>query len=213
MICEDYIQWVLEDKFVNGRPAFEDVGVQMVDDVEPYEKMKVRLLNGSHSALSYLSYLMGYRDVDLAMADPLIREFVKNMDEDITDSVPDVPGIDSILQRYSHRTFFKQGRARQIQRLAEDGSQKFRTPLCRAIHQIEQGSSIKHIAFAIACWYKYLTGVDEELQPIEIKDPMADEICAIAKSSPNDPARFLQIERIQKLSHNAAFIDAVQSAE
>ena len=216
VICEDYIQWVLEDKFVNGRPAFEDVGVQMVDDVEPYEKMKVRLLNGSHSALSYLSYLMGYRDVDLAMADPLIREFVKKyMDEDITDSVPDVPGIDLesykdiLIERFSNKAVRD-----QIQRLAEDGSQKIPNAIVPcAIHQIEQGGSIKHIALAIACWYKYLTGVDEELQPIEIKDPMADEICAIAKSTPNDPARFLQIERIfGKLSHDAAFINAVQSA-
>jgi len=109
VVCEDFKQWVLEDNFCDGRPRLDKVGVQLVDDVEPYEKMKVRLLNGSHSALSYLSYLTGYREVDTAMADPLISKFVRTyMDSDVTPSVPNVPGIDldaykdKLIERFSN---------------------------------------------------------------------------------------------------------------
>ena len=61
VVCEPFVQWVLEDKFVNGRPAWEKVGVQFTDDVSPYEEMKIKLLNGSHLALTYLGFLKGYR--------------------------------------------------------------------------------------------------------------------------------------------------------
>jgi len=139
VICEDYIQWILEDNFCDGRPSFDDVGVQIVTDVDPYEKMKVRLLNGSHSALSYISYLMGYREVDTAMHDPLIANFVRlYMDTDITPTLPDVPGInldsykDKLIERFSNPAI-----SDQIQRLAEDGSQKIPNAIILALLEIE----------------------------------------------------------------------------
>ena len=95
VLCESYRQWIIEATFIAGRPALEDVGVQFVTDVEPYEKMKVRLLNGSHSALSYIAYLMGYRNVDEAMADPKLQRFIAGyMREDIVPTLEPVPGID-----------------------------------------------------------------------------------------------------------------------
>lgn len=199
VVCEGYIQWVLEDNFIAGRPALEKVGVQLVKDVEPYEKMKVRLLNGSHSVLSYISYLMGYRDVDVAMADPLIAKFVRAyMDNDVTPSLPAVPGIDldkyktTLIERFANKSVRD-----QVQRLTEDGSPKFRNALVPVLdHQLANGGSVKHIAFALAAWYRYLNGSDEDNQPIEIKDPLRDKLNARAKTDPRDPLGMLGTDEI-----------------
>lgn len=217
VVCEDFRQWVLEDHFgKSGRPALEKVGVQLVDDVEPYEKMKVRLLNGSHSALSYVSYLMGYREVDVAMADPLISKFVRlYMDKDITPSVPNVPGID--LTDYKDtliRRFSNPGIRDQVQRLAEDGSQKIPNAIIPCIrYQLKNGGSYKFAALAIAGWYRYLDGVDETMEAIAIKDPKAETMTAIAKIDNKNPERFLGIESIfGGLDKEAPFVEEVKKA-
>lgn len=199
VVCEDYIQWVLEDDFRYGRPAYEEVGAQLVKDVEPYEKMKVRLLNGSHSALSYLSYLCGYRDVDLAMADPLISRFVRSyMDHDITPSVPNVPGID--LDTYKDtlvRRFANPAVRDQILRLAEDGSQKIKNAIVPCIeHQLETGGSIKFAALALAGWFRFLNGSDEQMNAIPVKDPLAEQLSARAKIEPRNPDQLLAMKDI-----------------
>lgn len=199
VVCEDFRQWVLEDKFSNGRPAFEDVGVQLVPDVEPYEKMKVRLLNGSHSALSYVSYLMGYRRVDLAMADPLVSRFVRAyMDNDVTASVPDVPGInltaykDKLIERFANPAI-----GDQVQRLAEDGSAKIPNSILPCIsYQLQQGAPIKYAALALAGWFRYLQGTDEQMNAIEIKDPSAERLQQIVKTNPRDATYVLGLEDI-----------------
>ena len=199
VVCEDYLQWIIEDKFIAGRPALEEVGVQIVSDVDPYEKMKVRLLNGSHSALSYVSYLLGHREVDKAMADPLVSKFVRAyMDECITPSVPDVPGID--LDKYKDKLisrFSNPSISDQVQRLAEDGSQKIRNAIVPPLEfQLENGASIKWIALAFAAWFRYLSGIDEQGQPIEIKDPMADRLNASAKLDKENPIGLLKFDEI-----------------
>lgn len=199
VVCEDFRQWVLEDHFSDGRPAWEEAGVQLVSDVEPYEKMKVRLLNGSHSALSYLSYLSGHRTVDNAMADPLIRDFVRRyMDEDVTPAVPSVPGID--LTEYKDTLivrFANPGISDQVQRLAEDGSQKIPNAILPCIrHALATGGSIKWASLALAGWFRYLTGVDEKLEAIAIKDPLADKLIARAKLEPGNPLHILQMKEI-----------------
>lgn len=199
VVCEDYIQWVLEDDFRYGRPAYEEVGVQIVKDVEPYEKMKVRLLNGSHSALSYLSYLCGYRDVDLAMADPLISQFVRAyMDHDITPSVPQVPGID--LDQYKDtliRRFANPAVRDQILRLAEDGSQKIANAIVPCIeYQLQHGGSIRFAALALAGWFRFLSGTDEQMNAIPVRDPLAEQLTARAKIEPRNPDQLLAIKDI-----------------
>ncbi len=199
VVCEDFRQWVLEDHFSDGRPPWEEAGAQMVSDVEPYEKMKVRLLNGSHSALSYLSYLSGHRNVDKAMADPLIRAFVRRyMDEDVTPAVPNVPGIDlddykdTLIARFSNP-----GISDQVQRLAEDGSQKIPNAILPCIrHALKTGGSIKWASLALAGWFRYLSGVDERLEAIAIKDPLADKLIARAKLEPGNPLPLLQMKEI-----------------
>lgn len=199
VICEDYIQWILEDNFCNDKPAFEDSGVQVVSDVDPYEKMKVRLLNGSHSALAYLSYLKGHRNVDKAMADPLIKNFVRSyMDQDITPTIPNVPGVnldeykDKLIERFSNPAI-----SDQVQRLAEDGSQKIPLSILPCIKsQLENGGSTKFATLALAGWFRYLTAVDEKLQPIEIKDPLSNKLISSAKLDSKTPTHLLGIEEI-----------------
>jgi mannitol 2-dehydrogenase len=199
VVSESYLQWVLEDSFAAGRPALEDVGVQVTSDVEPYEKMKVRLLNGSHSALAYPAYLMGCREVDAAMRDPAIRAFVQRyMDVDITPTVPPVPGIDlaaykqTLIERFSNPAI-----SDQVQRLAMDGSAKARNAWVPPLeHQLSTGGSIRWLAFALAAWYRYLYGTDEGGGPIEISDPLKDELVARARSAPDDPAALLSMREI-----------------
>jgi mannitol 2-dehydrogenase len=217
VVCEDYKQWVLEDKFCNHRPLFEDVGVQMVSNVEPYEKMKVRLLNGSHSALAYLSYLCGHRDVDQAMSDPLIYSFLEHyMNDDVSPCIPEVPGIDlgqyktTLLSRFANPSIKD-----QIQRLAEDGSQKIPNAIVPCIvHQIKTQGSITWLSLALAGWFKYLTGVDEKLNKIEIKDPLLEKLSAAIKTGENDCLNVLSIEEVfgNTLRSNSRVIEEINKA-
>ena len=185
VVSEDFIQWVLEDKFCNDRPAWEDVGVQVVPDAEPYEIMKVRLLNGSHSMLAYMSYLMGYREVDTAMADPMVTEFVRRyMEEEVLPSVPDVPGMDlseyrpTLIERFANPAI-----SDQIQRLAEDGSTKIPNAVFSFLTgHLETGAKIDLTVFALACWFRYLQSSDEQGESIDINDPRSAELIAAAKS-------------------------------
>ena len=199
VVSESYLQWVLEDHFAAGRPQLDEVGVQFTGNVEPYEKMKVRLLNGSHSALAYPAYLMGFREVDVAMHDPILRAFVRRyMDEDITPTVPDVPGVDlpaykgTLIERFSNPAI-----SDQMQRLALDGSQKIRNAWVPPLeHQLSSGGSIRWLAFALAAWHRYLRGIDETGAPVEIVDPRRDALAAQARESPNDPGRLLSMREI-----------------
>ena len=217
VVSESYLQWVLEDSFAAGRPRLEEVGVQVTDDVEPYEKMKVRLLNGSHSALAYAAYLMGYREVDAAMRDPAIRAFVQRyMDEDVTPSVPPVPGIDltaykqKLIERFSNPAI-----SDQVQRLAMDGSRKIPNSKVPPLeHQLLRGGSIKWLAFALAAWYRYLHGVDEAGAPIDISDPMRDELVARARSAPDDATPLLSMREIfgERLATDTRLAAAVKES-
>lgn len=215
VVSESYRQWVLEDRFMVGRPQLEATGVQFTDDVEPYEKLKVRMLNGSHSALAYTAYLMGYREVDKAMNDRSIRTFIKRyMDEDITPTIPPVPGIDveaykqTLIERFSNPAI-----SDQVQRLAMDGSQKIRNALVPPLeHRLDSGGSIKWVAFALAAWYRYLRGIDETGSAIEIIDPLQDELVARARSAPNDPAGLLSMQEIfgKRVSASGRAAEAVK---
>ncbi len=213
VVCEPFFQWVIEDTFANDRPNLEEYGVQIVPSVKPYELLKTRMLNGSHSALAYPAYLMGHRKVDNAMADPLIYDFVRRfMDEDITAAIPPVPGIDvedykkTLLTRFSNHAI-----SDNIERLALDTSAKIGTYIVPALTEnIEHGRPIKWTAFALAACCRYLTGYDEEGNTIEINDPLEGELRARAKS----PVDLLRFEAIfgPNLTNNRQFITEVMDA-
>jgi mannitol 2-dehydrogenase len=142
VVCEPFTQWVLEDEFGDGRPPLEDVGVQIVDDVEPYELMKLRLLNGGHQTIGYLGYLGGHRYTHEVCQDPLFVRFLRDyMDREATPTLPDVPGIDldgykrTLVERFANPHV-----ADTLARLCVDSSERIPTFVLPVIrHQLETG--------------------------------------------------------------------------
>lgn len=215
VVCEPFVQWVLEDKFVNGRPAWEQVGVQFTDDVTPYEEMKIKLLNGSHLALTYLGFLKGYRFVHETMNDPLFRRYVRCfMDLDVTPQLAPVPGID--LDRYKDtliERFSNQAIADQLERVCSDGSSKFPKFIVPTINRlIENGKPLERAALVVAAWALYLKGVDETGSSYGIPDPRAAHCQALVADDRQLTARVLGEEAIfgGALARSAAFVAAFE---
>jgi mannitol 2-dehydrogenase len=183
VVCEPFTQWVLEDSFSLGRPPYEEAGVQVVEDVEPYELMKLRLLNASHQALCYFAYLDGYRLVHEAAQDPLYRAFLRGyMDEEGTPTLSPVPGVDveeykaTLIERFSNPEVRD-----TIARLCAESSDripKWLLPVVRA--QLSSGGSVARSAAVVASWARYAEGVDEQGEPIEVVDRLRDSLMAIA---------------------------------
>jgi mannitol 2-dehydrogenase len=185
---------VLEDSFGDGRPAFEDVGVQVVDDVEPYELMKLRLLNASHQALCYFGYLAGYRFVHEVCQDPLFQQhLLAYMDQEATPTLEPVPGID--LEKYKHDLIarFSNPNVRDtVARLCAESSDripKWLLPVIRA--NLATGGEIRRSAAIVASWARYAEGVDEQGEPIEVVDRLKDTLMANARRQRDDPLAFI----------------------
>jgi mannitol 2-dehydrogenase len=194
VVCEPFTQWVLEDSFSAGRPPYEAAGVQVVEDVEPYELMKLRLLNASHQALCYFAYLSGYRLVHEAAQDPLFSAFLRGyMDDEGAPTLAPVPGVD--LEEYKHTLIerFSNPEVRDtIARLCAESSDripKWLLPVIR--HQLATGGEIKRSAAVVASWARYAEGVDEEGEPIEVVDRLADTLTPIARRQREDPDAFI----------------------
>ncbi|WP_432974851.1 mannitol dehydrogenase family protein [Dactylosporangium sp. CA-233914] len=159
VICEDFVQWALEDDFSQGRPPWEAVGVQMVEDVRPYELMKLRLLNASHQAMAYFGLLAGYRLVHEAAVDPLIVEFLRRyMDEEATPTLAPVPGVD--LDRYKETLLERFANAAvgdTLARLATDGSDRIPKWLVPVIRERrDAGLPAPLSAAVVASWARYI---------------------------------------------------------
>ena len=216
---EPFRQWVIEDAFVDGaRPAWETVGAQLVSDVAPYEHMKLRMLNGAHSALAYLGYLAGHETIVDAVSDPALRAFVTALwREEIIPAVPAPPGADltgyadDLLERFSnpairHRTW----------QIAMDGSQKLPQRILSTIRdRLAAGRPFPRLALAVAAWIAYVGGVDERGQPIDVRDPLAQRLReTIDGAGPEPAARVAAVLRIDAifgadLPHASAFVEAV----
>ncbi len=216
VVCEPFTQWVLEDAFSLGRPPYEDAGVQVVDDVEPYELMKLRLLNAGHQALGYLAYLAGYRLVHEAAQHPLFRAFLLGyMDDEATPTLPPVPGVD--LDEYKHTLIerFSNSEVRDtIARLCAESSDripKFLLPVVR--RQLETGGEIKHSATVVASWARYAEGIDEQDEPIEVVDPLKDSLMELARRQREDPDAFIaNRELFGDLVDDRRFVAAYRAA-
>jgi mannitol 2-dehydrogenase len=195
VVCEPFTQWALEDAFNQGRPPFEDAGVQVVPDVEPYELMKLRLLNASHQALCYFGYLAGYRLVHYVAQDPLFAEFLlAYMDREATPTLEPVPGID--LDEYKHQLIDRFSNAQvkdTVARLCAESSDripKWLLPVIR--HNLESGGEILRSTAVVASWARYAEGVDEQGKPIQVVDRLADQLTATAKRQHDEPLAFIQ---------------------
>lgn len=177
--CEDFIQWVIEDRFAAGRPQWEKAGVQFTDDVTPYENMKLSLLNASHTFLSYPSYLEGYRKVDAVLADSRYRRMIRKfMDEDMSPYVPAPDGIDigaykdTLMERFSNPSI-----SDQVSRLCGDGAAKFAVYVVPTLSKmLRDGRDMSRMAFLIANYGKYLMSDKTETnEEIEIFEPHLTE--------------------------------------
>jgi mannitol 2-dehydrogenase len=195
VVCEPFIQWVLDDDFGNGRPPFEEAGVQVVGDVEPYELMKLRLLNASHQSLCYLGYLDGYRMVHEVCQDPLYAEFLLGyMDREATPTLQPVPGID--LDAYKHELIARFSNAHVADTVARlcagssDRIPKWVLPVIR--HNLKTDGEIEHAVAVVAAWARYAEGVDEHGQPIEVVDRLKDTLMANAGRQREDPLAFVR---------------------
>jgi mannitol 2-dehydrogenase len=194
VVAEPFTQWVLEDRFSLGRPPLEDAGVQVVDDVEPYEQMKLRLLNAGHQALAYLGHLAGYRLVHDAAQDPLFQRFLLGyMEEEATPTLRPLPGIDLDDYRRNLIARFSNPAVRDtLARLAFDGSERLPKWLLPVVREnLATGGEIRRSAAVVAGWARYAEGVDEEGQPIEVVDRRRDALMANARRQREDPLAFL----------------------
>ncbi len=215
VVCEPFVQWVLEDKFVNGRPAWEKVGVQFTDDVSPYEEMKIKLLNGSHLALTYLGFLKGYRFVHETMNDPLFVRYMRAyMDLDVTPQLAPVPGIDlsdykdTLVARFSNQAI-----ADQLERVCSDGSSKFPKFTIPTINRlIADGRETRRAALVVAAWALYLKGVDENGDTYTIPDPRAAFCQALVADDKLITERLLGVEEIfgAAIPKSAEFVAAFE---
>ena len=215
VVCEPYTQWVLEDAFTAGRPPYEQAGVQVVGDVEPYELMKLRLLNGSHQAMAYFAYLAGYRLVHEAAQDPLFQAFLRGyMDNEATPTLPPVPGVD--LDRYKRTLIerFSNPQVRDtISRLCAESSDRIPKWLLPVIRkQLATGGEIRRSAAVVASWARYAEGVDEQDQPIEVVDRLRDSLVRLARRQREDPDAFIANRDVfGDLADEKPFVSAYRS--
>lgn len=216
--CEPFRQWVIEDNFVAGRPQWEKAGAELVTDVVPFEEMKLRMLNGSHSFLAYLGYLAGYQHINDCMQDDNYRRAAQALMLQEQAPTLKVQGVDLaryaglLIERYSnpalkHRT----GRLRWT--VARSSRSVCLIPCAGTAHH----SDFSLLALGIAGWMRYVSGVDDQGQAIEISDPLLPVIQQAVQGSKEGSERaqaLLGIKAIfgDSLPQEARFVDAVTAA-
>ena len=216
---EPFGQWVIENRFACSRPAWEHAGAQIVADVAPYETMKLRLLNGAHSTLAYLGFLMGHQTVWQAASDPLLGDLIERMMRDeVAPTLAAPPGIDLVRYGAELRSRFRNpALPHRTQQIAMDGSQKLPQRLLGTIRdRIAVGSSYACLALAVAAWIRYASGTDEHGVPIAVSDPLADRFATLSANHFGDPVSladaFLDLAPVfgADLSAHAGFRTAVR---
>jgi fructuronate reductase len=181
VMTEPFCQWVIEDNFPGGRPAWEQFGVTMVGDVRPFEDMKLRLLNGSHSAIAYLGLLSGHATVDRAFADPAIRAFVDALWAEAIPTLPRNAGLDTarytaeLTERFSNTAL-----AHRTVQIANDGSQKLpQRIVASALECLEGGALPEHLTLVIAAWIAACEARGKTLPESHFTDPLDAALTAL----------------------------------
>jgi len=178
VVTEPFTQWVIENRFAGARPQWENAGALLVPEVAPYEQLKLRVLNGSHSALAYLGGLAGYPTVDTAIADPSLAAFVRSfMRDDVVPTLATPTGVDvvqyqlDVLDRFANPSLrYRTGQ------VAMDGSHKLPQRVLATIRDRRRaGGTPVFAALVVAAWMRHIAdGVDDKGQPFEPDDPMLD---------------------------------------
>lgn len=221
VVTEPFSQWVIEDDFPTGRPAWEGAGAVMTDDVEPFEAMKLRLLNGPHSAIAYLGFLAGEETVSGCMAWPAMRRYAEElMTGEIAPTVeaPANYDIGAYISELLGR-FDNPGLRHRTWQIAMDGSEKLPQRLLGTIRdRLSQGLPIRRLAHAVAAWMRYVAGIDERGRDIDVRDPLADLLRSRARPLLGDAAAMaeslLGLTSIfgADLPANATFLKSVTAA-
>jgi mannitol 2-dehydrogenase len=216
VVCEPFIQWVLQDEFPTGRPPWEQAGVQLVGDVTPYELMKLRLLNVGHQAIAYTGYLAGYRYAHEVAADPVFAEFLLGyMQDEGRPTLPAVPGVDlddyiaTLLARFANPAI--RDTLARLAAFSSDRIPKWLVPVIR--ENLARGGRVASSAAMVASWARYDEGVDESGQPIEVVDALADDLMRRASEQARDPLAFIRNEELfADLARQPVFADAYAQA-
>lgn len=216
VVAEPFFQWALEDHFPSGRPDFGAAGVQLVDDVEPYELMKLRLLNASHQGMAYFGYLAGYRYAHEATADPAIATFLRDyMDLEATPTLRPVPGVDldayktTLIERFANPAIRD-----TLARLAAESSDRIPKWLLPVVRErLAAGGDIRRSAGIVASWARYAEGIDEQGEPIRVVDNAAEELVPLARTQRDNPVAFIANRRFfGHLADDERFRDAYLAA-
>jgi mannitol 2-dehydrogenase len=216
VFCEEFRQWVVEDKFPAGRPALEKAGVTFTSDVAPYELMKIRILNGGHAAIAYPAGLLDIHFVHEAMQDAQIAAFLQTLTKrEVIPVVPPPPKVD--LEAYRQKVaerFANPKIGDTVSRLCLDGSNrqpKFVLPTVR--DRLKAGASVKGLALVSALWCRYCYGESESGKAIPPNDPSWERLQAAAKPARADPRAFLAMRDIfGELAETPAYVEAFSSA-
>ena len=195
VVAEPFFQWVLQDDFGLGRPAYETASVQVVSDVEPYELMKLRLLNVSHQGMAYFGYLKGHRYAHEAASDPDIVGLLRRyMDDEATPTLRPVPGIDlddykdSLIERFSNPNVRD-----TLARLCAESSDRIPKWLLPVVREnLRRGGVVTLSAAICASWARYAEGVDEQGNPIVVVDRLASELVPLAQAQRDDRTIFIR---------------------
>ena len=212
VVAEPFTAWVLEDNFADGRPPFERAGVLMVDDVAPYELMKLRLLNAGHQCLAYFAHLCGFEYVHEAASDPLFAQLLRAyFESEAIPTLPPVPGID--LHEFSRtlvERFSNPGVRDTVARLCAYSSDRIPKWLLPVIcDNVASGGSVRIAAAVMASWARYAEGTDEWGEPYEVVDQLADSLIPIARSQYENPTAFIEIGSVfGDLAHQPRFVQA-----
>lgn len=200
VICEPFIQWVIEDKFANGRPPLERLGVQFVPDVSPYEKMKIRLLNAGHSVLGIPGAIHGHSTINACMEDSVFATFMRQfMDKEATPVLDVIEGID--IEKYKdnlEERFANPNIKDSVSRICSESAAKLPKFLIPTIQEnLVQGGSIKYATFILAAWCYYSDKcVNEKNEPLEIIDTQKEALHRAAEPTIDNPSSFIQLKEV-----------------
>ena len=186
--CEPFRQWVVEDRFPSGRPAWETVGVELVDDVRPYELKKIRLLNAGHISIAYAGRLLGHASASEACSDPTVRRLLEAYQAEAVTTMPDLPGTDpvvyarTVVERFSNPQIVD-----SIERLTTSASSALPNHLLPVVRDLLDAGRPATAAIAVvAAWARFLEGVDDQGRPHVVDDPRAGDLQARARRHDGD---------------------------
>jgi fructuronate reductase len=221
VVTEPFSQWVVEDDFAAGRPAWERAGAVLTDDVTPYEAMKLRLLNGSHSTIAYLGALAGHAHVADAVRDPGIACVVARlMADDVVPTLAVPAGFDVVAyQRELLDRFANASLRHRTAQIAMDGTQKLPQRLLGTIaDRLAAGARPRFACLGVAAWMRYVSsGRAEDGTALTVDDPLADRLRELTASAGSPAAvadALLSMEEVfgSELPADPVFRDLVVDA-